>query len=499
MTPDRPTAAAENSFPDSSSDIELLRRYTQDRDDSAFRELVERHLDFVYSAARRRLAGDAHSAADVAQQVFTALARQAAKLPADLVLPGWLYTTTRHLSANWVRAEQSRRLRERTAHHMNEVNTAAPAGAEWESLRPLLDDVLDELAERDRGAILLRFFSRRSFADIGATLQLSEDAARMRVERALEKLRAGLARRGVVSTASALGGLLTQNAVVAAPAGMVAVVAGIALQGTGTLAGIIAFMTSTKFSLGLAATVVVAGVAGLASLPRAESSPAANASLPSGTVAAVVQPAPAGTATATASSAITASEGSPDLRSRSMPAASSPTVPRRDEEAGVAAAMVGWRMDRLHALVGLTPEQKANVAAIFAKESAALAAIPTAERGEKGVDARQASRNDVRAALTDPQRQKYDISPQSAGGGLRIDPDQMVIRLDQLVRLTPEQKQKATAILWDDVVEQVAAIPAEKQLSGFLWRDPVRARLRSVLSPEQQATFDSTPPYRKNR
>ena len=55
-------------------DAELIRRYAEQRSEAAFAELVRRHLGLVYSAALRRLGGDAHGAADVAQVVFVKLA-----------------------------------------------------------------------------------------------------------------------------------------------------------------------------------------------------------------------------------------------------------------------------------------------------------------------------------------------------------------------------------------------------------------------------------------
>ena len=58
-------------------DATLLRRFVEQDSEAAFTELVQRHLDLVYGAALRRTGGDAHAAADVAQQVFAALARQA--------------------------------------------------------------------------------------------------------------------------------------------------------------------------------------------------------------------------------------------------------------------------------------------------------------------------------------------------------------------------------------------------------------------------------------
>ena len=242
-------------------DSELLRRYAEQRSEAAFAELVRRHLDLVYSAALRRLNGDAHAAADVAQQVFTALAQQSASLPRDAVLPGWLYTTTRNMAVDFIRAEQRRRAREREASTMHELTSNPPSDTAWDQLRPLLDEAMDELSEADREIVVLRFFARRRFADIGVALRLSEDAARMRVERALEKLRAHLARRGVTSTAAALTAALSTQAMVAAPAGLATTIAGAALGSTSAVAApalsIFQLMSSTKITLGITALVAV--------------------------------------------------------------------------------------------------------------------------------------------------------------------------------------------------------------------------------------------------
>ncbi|MCX6956754.1 MAG: sigma-70 family RNA polymerase sigma factor, partial [Verrucomicrobia bacterium] len=180
-------------------DLELLRRYLDEHSQAAFTELVRRHLDLVYGAAFRRTDGDAPLAEDIAQQVFTQLARDAAGLRRHPRLGGWLYVATRHATASAMRAERRRKLREEKA--MNDP-TALPE-PDWRQLRPELDAVIDRLAESDRDAVLLRFFEAKAFAEIGATLGISEDAARMRVERALEKLRSLLARRGIASTATA--------------------------------------------------------------------------------------------------------------------------------------------------------------------------------------------------------------------------------------------------------------------------------------------------------
>ncbi|MBI5768041.1 MAG: sigma-70 family RNA polymerase sigma factor [Verrucomicrobia bacterium] len=248
-------------------DAELLRRYAEEKSEAAFTELVQRHLDLVYSAALRRLAGDAHAAADITQQVFTALARQADSLTRCAVLPGWLYATTRNVAVDFIRVEKRRRTREQEAHTMQQLN-AASVSPEWENLRPTLDAAMDELSTADREAVLLRFFSRRSFGEIGVALKVSEDAARMRVERALEKLRTLLARRGVTSTATALSAALSSEAVVAAPAELARSVAGSALTAAGgglaPALSLFELMSTTKF-IGTAAVmlaVLAIGTAG---------------------------------------------------------------------------------------------------------------------------------------------------------------------------------------------------------------------------------------------
>ncbi len=239
-------------------DSELLRLYATERSEKAFAELVRRHLGLVYHAALRQCGGDSHRAEDVAQTVFTDLARKAKDLSARPVLAGWLYTSARYAAAQAVRTEVRRQTREAEAVVMNEPETAV----DWEQLRPVIDEALDALGEPDREAVLLRFFEGRPFAEIGRQFTVSEDAARMRVDRALEKMRGVLARHGVTSTAAALGAALAGQAVAAVPAGLAASITGAALGG-GAAAATIIFMSITKLQAAAIAAVMAAGVAGL--------------------------------------------------------------------------------------------------------------------------------------------------------------------------------------------------------------------------------------------
>lgn len=229
-------------------DTELLRRYAEEGDEEALAAWVRANLGLVYAAALRRLCGDAHGAADVAQQVFVAAARNAARLARHPRVTGWLYAATRNAVLNLMRDEQRRKQREREAEELARVD-GADGNVEWARLKPVLDAAMDELGDADREAVLLRFFEGRAFAEVGRRLQVSENAARMRVERALEKLRLRLAHRGVTSTAAALGLALAQQAGAATPslpaglAGSVTSAALAASESAGTAGAWVGFMS----------------------------------------------------------------------------------------------------------------------------------------------------------------------------------------------------------------------------------------------------------------
>lgn len=249
-------------------DSELLRRYAAHRSEEAFTELVRRRVDLVYSVALRQVGGDAHLAQDVTQKVFADLARKAASLTDRPVLSGWLYRSTQFAASDVVRAERRRRTREQESQAMHDLTTVDEPPTDWTRLRPLLDDALGELKDPDRDAIALRFFEGRAFADIGRALQLTEEAARKRVDRGLDKLAGILSRRGLTSTSAAIGAALAQQAAGAAPAGLASSVASAALAGatasgaTVIGVGLFGFLASAKVAIGLAG--LAAGGIGMA-------------------------------------------------------------------------------------------------------------------------------------------------------------------------------------------------------------------------------------------
>lgn len=246
-------------------DAELLTHYCTDRAEDAFAELVRRYFPLVYSAALRRLNGDAHAAEDITQNVFTELAQQASRLASRPSLEGWLYTTTRHLALQRIRTERRRLVRERAAMMIADHDHSPQLEAE--RLRPFIDGVLDRLRESDREVILLRFYRGRAFADIGERLGISEDAARFRLARALERLKRLLLKSGISSSPAALTLVLAENANAASSVSVVEAVSRAALNqaslaGPGSvtpLTQFFHFMNSTKTIASVAALLVCTG------------------------------------------------------------------------------------------------------------------------------------------------------------------------------------------------------------------------------------------------
>ncbi|MES2697526.1 MAG: sigma-70 family RNA polymerase sigma factor [Verrucomicrobiota bacterium] len=244
------------------NDAELLRRYAEEGVEEAFAEVVRRNLDLVYATALRCVR-DGHRAEDVAQSVFIDLARKARALRTHPALVSWLYTSTRYAALKTLRAEQRRQAREQEAHLMHEM-LSPEAAPEWERLRPILDDILHELGERDREVVLLRYFRGLPFAELARTLKLNEGTARMRVERALDRMSGLLARRGISSTAGALGVALGGATAGAAPAGLAASVTGAALAGAvggGALGAVGFFLAMTKLKTLALGALLLSGLA----------------------------------------------------------------------------------------------------------------------------------------------------------------------------------------------------------------------------------------------
>src|SRR6202453_1640096 len=191
----------------SMNENELLQAFTDRRSEEAFAHLVRRYSGLVYSTAKRRLANPS-LAEDITQIVFIRFAKNPPKVKSPGELAAWLHRTTIHVTVDLWRSESRRRAREMEAVIMEPV---MPEPAIWEEISPKLDEALNQLDEDDRQALLLRFFSEKSMREVGAMLGVSEDAAKMRVSRALERLRTQMRVTATACTAAVLGTLRSEE------------------------------------------------------------------------------------------------------------------------------------------------------------------------------------------------------------------------------------------------------------------------------------------------
>ena len=197
------------------NDMELLRDYARLGSETAFAELVQRHIGLVYLAALRHV-GIAAQAEEITQAVFIILARKASGLRPDTILEGWLYETTRLTSLSFMRGERRRQFREQEV-YMQSILQESADDLLWHQLAPLLDEAMSRLGKKDRDAVILRFFKAKNVREVAATLQINEAAAQRRILRALEKLRKFFTKRGISSTTAILAGVISANSVQAAP------------------------------------------------------------------------------------------------------------------------------------------------------------------------------------------------------------------------------------------------------------------------------------------
>ena len=146
----------------------------------------------------------------------------------------------------------------------------AQADVTWNQLSPLLDEAMLRLGRTDHDALVLRFFEGRSLQEVASALGASEEAAKKRVSRALEKLRKFFNHRGVATTTAIIAGAVSANSVHAAPAGLAKTISAVAIAkgaaaSTSTLTlvkGALKIMAWTKVKTAIVAGTVVVLTAG---------------------------------------------------------------------------------------------------------------------------------------------------------------------------------------------------------------------------------------------
>jgi RNA polymerase sigma factor (sigma-70 family) len=258
-------------------DLTLLNQYAADRSADAFAALVTRHVSLVYSAALRQV-NRPDMAEDVTQAVFIALSRRA--LAGSLARPGfvlsaWLLTATRYASIDALKRQARRTKHEHRAAAMRSeippTSSESEPESTWDAVRPVLDAALLALPEKDRRAVVLRYFEGRSFDEVGQATGATREAAKQRIFRAIERLRSRLLGKGVAVSAAALGTMIGANAVQAAPpalAGACSAVAATTASAAAAVAAVpqiahaaLAAMTWAKLKIAITAVAAVLAVA----------------------------------------------------------------------------------------------------------------------------------------------------------------------------------------------------------------------------------------------
>jgi RNA polymerase sigma factor (sigma-70 family) len=527
-----------------SNDSELLRRYVEEHSESAFTQLVDEHLNLVYSAALRETNGARAMAEDLAQAVFTELARKSPRLVGHPSLAGWLYTTVRHLAANLRRADHRRRCREEEAQSMNELLAEDAPDQAWHQIRPVLDDALHELNEAERAAVVLRFLENRSLREVGTAMGLQENAARMRVDGALDKLRGFLARRGVTSTVSGLTAALALGVVTPAPEALAAIIASTAVA-SGAAAGsttltLMKLMSITKVSL--IGALVVAGIAvpawqqtrlkqvrsenaqlqareadlsgqqtDLASLRgeverlrKVEADQTELAQLRQWQaqtepellrlrgMAGVARRANADAETLRAQLARQASEPGTNPVSGAMADAMNLAMDQQVES----------RLSRLKASLNLTPEQEQSAREILARQAQAMSAgmqqafsgkFDKEELARLGKNAGNPDEQ-IKALLSPDQKAAYpNYQQEEAAYNARLAANSELMSLQATVGLTAEQQDRAFAALYEANFNQLtgsAKPPLGNQAEVMQWTLDQKAKaLEPVLTPVQLASY----------
>jgi RNA polymerase sigma factor (sigma-70 family) len=244
------------------NDMDLIREYADRDSESAFTELVHRHINLVYSVALRYV-GNSQDAQDVTQAVFTILAQKTANLRQRPTLTGWLYETMRFTSARLLRTKARQQAREQEAYMQSTLNDSDTDGI-WRQLAPLLEEAMTRLGEKERTLLALRFFENKSGAETAALLGIQEWAAHKRAARALEKLRRFFLKRGIDSTTAIIAGAISANSVQAAPVALAESVTAVAIAKGAVASG--STLTLIKGALKIMAwtkakTAIVVGVA----------------------------------------------------------------------------------------------------------------------------------------------------------------------------------------------------------------------------------------------
>ena len=478
--------------PAATNDGDLLRRWLDRGEEASFRELVGRYTGLVYHSALRT-GGNASLAGEGAQLTFIVLARRARQLASRPSLAGWLHQTAVLQTRNLIRKQ---RREDRKLQYLTAMTPDIPpdGSSAWREMAPVLDDALAALPENDREAILLRFYRSLSFPEIAATIGIAGDAARKRVDRAVERLRTQLKRRGChLSTTACLGalgnfaaeakagalcgGVLASNALAAATTG--------AALATGFSSTAIAIIMTKKASLAAGAALLLAGAGAVALINRGDDTDS--------TQAATENTRPASNRTERAGpGSPRASEAS---RARPRDPAENPDLVSKYGEArtNLSKFVAGNVIDLLDDALSMGEMATSGLGGALGQRGALQMALGRLG-GELNLNDEQ--RQQAEELIADFQKRELERT-KSAVDSLRNDPEtlmRMMLASDAYSRgeLSEEEYKAAQAGAQTDLAGIMNPLDRQNFQGGRpLGDESFRQGMMAILDPDQATTFES--------
>src|SRR5262245_8799354 len=187
------------------SDGQLLARFVARRDEAAFTGLLHRHGPMVLGLCRRAL-GNVQAAEDAFQATFLVLAKKAASIRRREAVGSWLYGVAYRIAAR-IR-EQDLRRRTAEARAVRPTEEGPDLDSAWRELQTVLDDALHRLPEKYRAPVLLCYLEGLTHEEAAARIGCPVGTVRSRLARGRQRLRDGLARRGLTMSATAFAAAL---------------------------------------------------------------------------------------------------------------------------------------------------------------------------------------------------------------------------------------------------------------------------------------------------
>ncbi|HJZ57654.1 MAG TPA: RNA polymerase sigma factor, partial [Gemmataceae bacterium] len=189
-----PEAPTGDAFTEHTTDRDLLRRFSTNRDAAAFEAALRRHGSMVLRVCRRVL-DQGEDVEDTFQATFLTLARKAQAVTWRESVAAWLYEVSYRLAREVRRRNVRRQAREARA----PVRDAADPLDEitGRELLTAIDEELASLPEEYRAPLLLCCLEGVSGEEAARQLGYSASTLKRRLHAARERLRSQLQRRGL--------------------------------------------------------------------------------------------------------------------------------------------------------------------------------------------------------------------------------------------------------------------------------------------------------------